>query len=95
MAITKTIEIGAVEVVTKYKHIQVRTDTIIKEDDKQLSCTYHRDTLCCGNIDEGNNNAFVDTDISGQDAQVQQVCGIYWTQEIKDAWKVKLIADKG
>jgi|TARA_R110000823_G_C15822213_1_gene489369 hypothetical protein len=95
MAITKTIEIGAVEVVTKYKHIQVRTDTIIKEDDKELSRTHHRNTLCCGNIDEGNDNAFVDTDISGQDAQVQQVCGVYWTQAVKDDWKAKLIADKG
>lgn len=94
MAITKTIEIGKMEVVTEYKHIQVRTDTVIKEDGKQLSRTYHRNSLCCGNIDEGNGNAFVDTDISGQDAQVQQVCGVYWTQAVKDAWKAKLIADK-
>ena len=94
MAITKETEIGAVEVVTPYKHIQVRTDTVIKEDGKQLSRTYHRNTLCCGNIDEENGNAFVDTDISGQDAQVQQVCGVYWTQAVKDAWKAKLIGDK-
>ena len=95
MAITKTTEIGAVEVVTPYKHVQVRTDTVIKEDGKELSRSYHRNTLSCGTIDEGNSNAFVDTDISGQDAQVQQVCGVYWTQAIKDAWKDKLIADKG
>ena len=32
MAITKTTEIGKIEVVSEYKHVQVRTDTVIKED---------------------------------------------------------------
>ena len=34
MAITKETVIGALEVVGDYKHIQVRTDTVIKEDGK-------------------------------------------------------------
>ena len=40
MAITKTVEVGQVEVVGEYKAVQVRTDTIIKEDGKELSRTY-------------------------------------------------------
>ena len=32
MAITKTTEIGKIEIVSEYKHVQVRTDTVIKED---------------------------------------------------------------
>ena len=35
MAITKTTETGQTEIVGQYKHIQVRTDTIIKEDGKE------------------------------------------------------------
>jgi len=92
MALAKEIKIGAIEVVTDYKHIQVRTDTVVKEDGVELSRKYHRHVLICGALDNSNN--LVDTDISGQDAQVQQVCGVYWTQAIKDAWKAKLIEDK-
>ena len=42
MAITKTTEIGRIEVVTEYKHLQVRMDTLNKEDGKEISRTYHR-----------------------------------------------------
>jgi hypothetical protein len=45
MAITKETEIGKMEVDTEYKHIQVRTDTVIKEDGKELSRTYHRHVI--------------------------------------------------
>ena len=37
MAITKTTEIGKIEVVGEYKAVQVRTDTVIKEDGKEIS----------------------------------------------------------
>ena len=82
MAITKTIEIGSIEIVTKYKHIQVRRDTVIKEDGKELSRSFHRHV--------------VTPDISAEDlakehAEVQTIAnsGI-WTQAIKDAWVAKL-----
>ncbi len=42
MAITKTTEIGKIEVVTEYKHLQVRMDTVYKEDGKEISRTFHR-----------------------------------------------------
>ena len=93
MALTKTTEIGQIEVATIYKHIQVRTDTVIKEDGEELSRTFHRHVLTPGMLDGSND--LVETDISGEDAQGQQVCGIYWTQAVKDAWKAKLIAHKG
>ena len=37
MALTKEIVIGQIEVVGDYKAIQVRTDTVIKEDGTELS----------------------------------------------------------
>jgi len=93
MAITKETIIGKMEVVTDFKHIQVRTDAVIKEDGTELSRSFHRHVLTPGMLDGSDN--LVETSISGEDAQVQQVCGIYWTQAVKDAWKAKLIADKG
>jgi hypothetical protein len=92
MAITKTTEIGQVEVVGEHKAVQVRTDTIIKEDGKELSRTYHRHVLHPGNLDGSDN--LVDTNISGEDASVQSICNGVWTTEIKNSWKSKLIADK-
>ena len=93
MAITKTTEVGQVEVVGEHKAVQVRTDTIIKEDGTELSRTYHRHVLHPGNLDDSDN--LVDTDISGEDSSVQAIANSVWTQAIKDAWKAKLISDKG
>ena len=92
MAITKTIEIGKVEVVGEYKAVQVRTDTIIKEDDVELSRTYHRHVLHPGTLNDS--DALVDTDISAEDAEVKAICELVWTDSVKTAWKDKLIADK-
>ena len=93
MAITKTTEIGQVEVAGIFKHVQVRTDTVIKEDGEELSRSYHRHVLHCGALDDSDN--LVDTVISGEDSEVQAICNAVWTQAIKDAWKAELIAAKG
>ena len=93
MAITKTTEIGQVEVASSFKHVQVRTDTVIKEDGVELSRTYHRHVLHCGWLNDSDN--LVDTDISGENSEVQAICNVAWTQAVKDKWKAKLITDKG
>ena len=92
MAITKTTEIGQMEVVGEYKHVQVRTDTVIKEDGTELSRTYHRHVLTPGKLNDS--DALVDTDISSEDSAVQSVCNAVWTDAVKNAWKSKLVADK-
>jgi len=92
MAITKETQIGKIEVVGKYKAVQVRTDIVIMEDSEELSKKYHRHVLHPGTLDADNN--LVDTDISGEDAEVQAVCDAVWTDAVKLAWKNKLIADK-
>ena len=93
MAITKTTEIGQIEIVSEFKHIQVRTDTVIKEDGTALSRKYHRHVLECGFLDGC--DSFVNKNISGEDSEVQAICNAAWTQTVKDAWKAKMIADKG
>tara|TARA_Y100001937_G_scaffold59216_1_gene81291 strand:+ start:223 stop:474 length:252 start_codon:yes stop_codon:yes gene_type:complete len=74
MAITKETEITKMEVVGQYKAIQVRTDTVIKEDDKEISRSAHRHTI------------HPDMDISGEDAEVQAVANSVWTDAVKAAW---------
>ena len=92
MALTKTTEDDKIEIVGSYKAVQIRTATIVKEDSTELSRTFHRRVLQSGTIDASDN--FVDTDISGESAEVQAVCNAVWSQTVKDAWKTYLIANK-
>ena len=79
--------------VGKYKAVQVRTDTVVIEDDVELTRKYHRHSLTPGTLDGSNN--LVDTVISGENAEVQAVCNAVWTDAVKLAWKNYLIANKG
>ena len=92
MALTKETQIGKIEVIGKYKSVQVRTDTVVMEDSEELSRKYHRHPLNPGTLDGSDN--LVATNISGEDAEVQAVCNAVWTDAVKLAWKNKLIADK-
>jgi len=90
MAITKETQIGKIEVVGKYKSVQVRTDTVVIEDEVELTRKYHRHVLQPGTLDGSNN--LVDTDISGENAEVQAICNAIWTDAVKLAWKNWLIS---
>ena len=75
MAITKETEIAKIEVVGEYKAVQVRTDTVIKEDGTEISRSTHRHVV------------HPDMDISSEDAEVQAVANSVWTDAVKAAWK--------
>ena len=92
MALTKTLIEDKIEVVGDYKHIQIRTATVIKEDSKELSRSYHRRVLHPGTLDDSDN--LVETDVSSESQEIQDITKAVWTTAIKDAWKNKLIADK-
>ena len=91
MALTERFENDKIEVVGQYKTVQVRRADIVERDGVEIARTFHRHTLQPGTLDADNN--LVDTDISGEDADVQAICTAVWTQSVKDAWKAKLIAD--
>ena len=93
MAINKETQIGKIEVVGKYKSVQVRTDTVVMEDSEELSRKYHRHVLNPGTLDGSDN--LVETNISGEDTEVQAICNAVWTDAVKLAWKNHLIANKG
>ncbi len=92
MALTETIEYDKIEVVSIYKSIQVRKAHVIKKDNVEIARSYERYTLSCGMLDESDN--LVDTDISAQPTEVQQICNTVWTDDVKALWKAKLIKDK-
>ena len=88
MALTKTLVEDKIEIVGDFKHVQVRTDTVIKEDGVELSRKFHRHVLTPGECDSGT-GVYAETNISGEDSEVQAVCNAVWTQAIKDAWQVE------
>jgi hypothetical protein len=75
MALTKETQIGKIEVVGKYKSVQVRTDTVVMEDGEELSRKYHRHAL------------MPDAVITSENAEVQAVCNAVWTDEVKTAYE--------
>ena len=91
MALTETQENDKIEVVNKW-NIQVRNATIIKKDGVELTRSFHRKTLTPGTLDASDN--LVDTDISGEDADVQAICNAAWTTQVKADFKAFLIASK-
>ena len=92
MAITKELVNDKIEIVNQW-NVQIRTATVIKEDGKELSRSFSRKVLHPGTLDSSNN--LVDTDVSAESAEVKGIANTVWTQSVKDAWKAKLIADKG
>jgi len=93
MTITKEVKQDKIEIVTDFKHIQVREQTIVKEDGVVLSSSYTNGyVLDAGKLDASDN--LVDTDISGESAEVQAVANAVWTDAVKLAWKNHLIAKK-
>ena len=92
MALTERCENDKIEVVGQYKAVQVRCATIIERDGVEVTRSFHRHVLQPGTLDE--NDALVDTDLSGEDADVQAICTAAWTDAVKEAWRLKLVADK-
>ena len=99
MALTESIEYDKIEIVGKYKAVQVRKATVIKKDGNELTRSFERFVLNPGTLDESDN--LVDnpltkepdgtTDIADE---VKSVCNAVWTTSVKDAYKAKLIAEK-
>tara|TARA_R110002049_G_C8832215_1_gene535578 strand:- start:39 stop:341 length:303 start_codon:yes stop_codon:yes gene_type:complete len=97
VAITKTTEVPKIEVVGTW-NIQVATDTVIKEDDTEISRSRHRHVLqpfsseYVVESDGSKTWTHKATDISGEDAQVQAIANVIWTDSVKTAYKAKMEA---
>ena len=74
MAITKEIVQDKIEVVGDFKHIQVRTATVIKEDGVEISRSFHRHVVA------------PDSDSSGESADVKAMVAQFHTDAVKTAY---------
>jgi hypothetical protein len=74
MALTERTSIDQIEVVNDW-NIQVRQATIIERDGEFVSNSFHRWVLT------------PDSDISGQEQKVKDICNAAWTPEVKTAYE--------
>ena len=75
MAITKEIVQDKIEVVGDFKHIQVRTATVIKEDGVELSRSFQRHVVA------------PDSDSTNESADVKAMVAQFHTDAVKAAYK--------
>ena len=88
MALTKTMTEDKIEVIGDCNDIQVRTATIIKEDDVELSRSFHRKVIhCVRSAHDGSSWTHTDTDVSGESAEVQAIATAVWTVAVKNTRK--------
>ena len=87
MSLAKETEISRIEIVQTW-FIQVRTDTIVKENGTEISRTVHRHMLePFTSKKDGDTWTHTATEISGDDAQVQAIANTAWTDTVKNNYK--------
>ena len=91
MALTEEQVQDKIEVVGDYKHVQVRTATVIKRDGVEISRNFHRHVLqCCTKTGD----SWGDTDISGESAEEQSICKAVWSDSVKTAYQAAMDAQE-
>ena len=75
MAITKATADDKIEIVGDYRHLNIRTATVVDEDGTELSRSFHRRVIT------------PDADVSGESAEIQSIAAAVWTDEVKAAWQ--------
>ena len=74
MALTENISIDQIEIVGGW-NIQVRQATVVERDGQFVARTFHRWVLT------------PDSEISGQEQKVQDICNAAWTPEVRQAYE--------
>lgn len=78
MALTEKTVQDKIEICGDFKHIQVRTATVIERDGVEISRGFSRHVVA------------PDADITGESAEVQAICAAVHTQAVKDAYAAHL-----
>ena len=99
MALTESTEYDKIEIVSKYKIVQVRKANVIRRDGEEITRSFKRFSLDPGTLNESDN--LVDNPLDKEPDgvttitdEIKSICNLVWTTSVKDAWKAKLIADK-
>jgi len=82
MALTERTVQDKIEIVGDFKHIQVRTATIIERDGVEISRSFSRHVVSPGD------------DVSNESTEVQVICSAVHTEEIKAAFAAHLAAQE-
>ena len=82
MALTERTEQDEIEVVGPYRHVQVRTATVIERDGVEISRSFSRHVVA------------PDADITGESTEVQNICNVVHTDEVKAAYAAHLAAQE-
>ena len=80
MALTEETVQDKIEIVGEFKHIQVRTATVIKRDGVEISRSFHRHVVA------------PDADTSGESDDVKAIAAQVHTKEVKDAYAAHVAA---
>jgi len=78
MAITKEIIQDKIEIIKPFNQIQVRTATVIKEDGKEISRSFHRHVVS------------PDSDSKNESADVKAMVKQFHTDAVKKAYKAHI-----
>jgi hypothetical protein len=92
MALTKEVRIDRLEILGDEKRIQCREATIVKEDGVELTRTFHRHILTPTECSQNEDGSFthVDTDVSGEPQETQDICAAIWTDAVVAKWKTHI-----
>ena len=82
MALTERTVQDKIEIVGDFKHIQVRTATVIERDGVEISRSFSRHVVA------------PDADITGETPEVQAIAAAVHTQAVKDAYAAHLAAQE-
>ena len=80
--LTERTEQDKLEVVGPYRHVQVRTATVIERDGVEISRSFSRHVVAPND------------DITGESTEVQAICNAVHTQAVKDAYAAHLAAQE-
>ena len=83
MTISKETVADKIEV-RETGRIEIRTATILKEDGKEITRSFHRHAIDPSDKSSG---SWEDTDISSEDARVQAIANATWTDSVKTAYQ--------
>ena len=80
MALSKHVSQDKIEVVSEFKHVQVRTCTKVLEDDVELSSSFSRHVVSAGQ------------DYSAESTEVQLICAAVHTDAVVAAYAANVAA---
>ena len=81
MALTEETIQDKIEIVGEFKHVQVRTATVIKRDGTEISRNFSRHVVAPD---------ISATDLANESAEVQAICNAVHTEAIKTAYATHL-----